>query len=384
MTRAFDIAIVGAGVSGCAAARELAPDHDVVVLEQGQPAGEASGLAGGVVAPATFYPETPRIATAAVDFFTSFDGTRAFAFEPHPWLDFVTERTESTFRERADRLADAGLTVSFLDRETLTEAYPEVDASGFTGALEYEDAGWVDPHSFTTALLEDATSRGAVVRPNTTVEDLRVESGTVVDVETDDGSVDTGHVLVAAGWRTRSFLADYVELPIRPWEFSIAVLEPPNPLNTAFPMGLSVDEGVYFRPERNGDLLVGDGERPAQNPERQCNGVSADETFRESVAAFVPDVLPGLADAELVTHWTGVEGVTPDSRPIVDAPGPDGLLVAQASAIGIMTAPPIAQTVRALVTGEETTFPRDRFALNRFELRTPDFEIEGMLRDTER
>lgn len=384
MTRDADVVVVGAGVVGCGAARALATDHDVVVLEEGHPASEATGLAGGVVAPATFYPETPEIATAALEFFESFDGTHGFEFTRNEWLDLVTDQTEPAFRNRLDRLTDAGLSVSFLDRDELEDAYPDVDARGFTGAIEYDDAGWVDPYSFATALLTDAKARGAAVRPQTRVEGLRVESGRVVGVETADGPVDADHVVVAAGWRTRSLLADHVALPIRPWEFSIAILEPTTPLSIDFPMGLAVDEGIYFRPERNGDLLVGDGEQPARDPERKRGGVDAEEAFRESVAAFVPEMLPTQVDAKLTNHWTGVEGVTPDSRPIVDTPGPDGLVVAQASAIGIMTGPPIAQAVRALITGEEPAFPLERFALDRFETRSSEFEIEGMLRKTGR
>lgn len=45
-----DVVIVGAGVVGCATARELAPDHDVVVLDKGQPASGAAGHAAGIVA----------------------------------------------------------------------------------------------------------------------------------------------------------------------------------------------------------------------------------------------------------------------------------------------------------------------------------------------
>lgn len=124
---------------------------------------------------------------------------------------------------------------------------------------------------------------------------------------------------------------------------------------------------------------MGDGDRPARDPERKSTGVDADEAFREAVAAFVPEVLPGLSDAGLTNHWPGVERITPDSRPIVDAPGPDGLVVAQASTVRITTAPPIARGVRALVTGEETAFPMERFALDRFESRSPDFEAVGMV-----
>lgn len=74
----YDVVIVDGGVSGCAAAYDLAADHDVAVVEQGQIAGEASGLAAGLVAPTLFYAQHPAVARHANAWFRSFDGTRDF------------------------------------------------------------------------------------------------------------------------------------------------------------------------------------------------------------------------------------------------------------------------------------------------------------------
>lgn len=379
MSRPADVVVVGAGVVGCGAARELAPDHDVVVVERGRPAGEATGLSGGVVSPGTFYPDTPSVAVAALEFYEVYDGTRGFRFQRQPWLDLVTEAEAPGFRERAETLADAGLDVAFLEPEALADAYPQLAVSRFGGALEHREAGWVDPYAFATSLLEDARDSGARVELETAVEAVRVEDDAIHGVETTDGIVDADHVVVAAGWRTPALIEELVDLPIRPWEFAIATLEPAAELGAGFPAGLSVDDGVYFRPEGNGDLLVGNGDRPARDPARKSGGVDADAAFRESVAAFVPSVLPGQADATLTNHWTGIEGITPDARPIVDAVGPEGLIVAQASAIGIMTGPPIARAVRALVTGEAVSFPLSRFALGRFDGGRSEFYADGMV-----
>ncbi|PYV07150.1 MAG: hypothetical protein DMG26_01210 [Acidobacteria bacterium] len=50
--RTADVVVIGGGVIGCAIAFRLAQAHlKVVVLERGEPGGEASGAAAGMIAP---------------------------------------------------------------------------------------------------------------------------------------------------------------------------------------------------------------------------------------------------------------------------------------------------------------------------------------------
>ncbi|MGM0606000.1 MAG: NAD(P)/FAD-dependent oxidoreductase, partial [Halobacteriota archaeon] len=255
----YDIVVIGGGVSGCASAYRLAPDRDVAIIDKGQIAGEASGLAAGLVAPTLFYSDNPDVARYANAWFREFDGTAQFTFHQRPRIEFIQPDSEELARERADRLSGEGFPVTFLDPAEVEAEYPWFDASRFAGAVEYADTGWVDPYEYTVALQKAAEDRGVDVSTNTPVRGLGVDDG-VVSIELDGTTLTAEHAVVAAGWRTRTLLADYIDLSLQPFRLQCAMLRPAESLDQTFPLGRVARDDLYFRGERNGDLLVGGGE----------------------------------------------------------------------------------------------------------------------------
>lgn len=371
------VAIVGGGVAGCAAARALAPDHDVVVVEADQIASGATGRAAGLVAPTVFYDDRPDLAAYLLDAFRELDGTGQFQFTERARLELTTPEDATAAETTADRLASDGFDVRFLTAAAVETEYPAFDVEQFAGAVEHR-AGWVDPHTLATTLADEAERLGATVRQGVEVTDVVAEDGAVSGVDTADGRLEAETVVVAGGYRTRDLLGEVVDLPLRPYRTQCVVLSPDEPLGDRFPLGRATSEEVYFRPEHNGDLLVGGASAPIEDPERASQ--SADESFREHVAAVVPKFLPALRDAAFVDGWAGVDCATPDGRGIVDTPteGPSGLVVATGfTGLGVMTAPAVGSAVRALVADEDAPFDPDAFALDRFEDRSPGFAFES-------
>ncbi|ADD07386.1 FAD-dependent oxidoreductase (plasmid) [Natrialba magadii ATCC 43099] len=370
------VAIVGGGVIGCAVARELAPDYDVEVFEKGQLASEASALAAGEITMLSSYEDEPAVGWHAVDFFREYDGTGEFSYTELPSIGLVTPDREDEKRRYASRVAADDLPVRYLEREEASEAYPTFDFSDHAGVIEHGVSGFVDPYTFAITLHHDARDDGATFHTDTAVHDLLVEDGEVTGLETEDGRAEADHVVCAAGWRTREFLLEYTPIPVRPYRTQCIVLEPETPLPDGFPMGWYPGEHVYFRPEHNGDFLIGGWSFAEENPEGASG--QADAEFRNHVAELVPTFLEGFEEAGYVDGWAGVDGATPDTRPILDAPAdaPDGLVVATGfNGRGVMTAPVAATAVRSLLTGEDAPFSLDTFAIDRFDTRSDDFEF---------
>lgn len=373
--RDVDVVIVGGGVSGCAIARSLAPERDVLVLErEGIATGGATALAAGEVTMTPSYSDLPAVANHAMDFLREFDGTGAFSFHERPSVELVESDREGEARRRADRLSTAGFPVSFLEPAAVEEIHPRLSLDEFAGVVRHEDTGFVDPYTFAIELKAAAADRGAHFETDRTVTDVRVDDGTVLGVETENGRIDADRVVVAAGWRTRDLLEGLIEVPIRPYRTQVVVLEPDPPIDRSVPMGWIPGRHIYFRPEINGDLVVGGWSFAEEDPE----GASAneDEEFRDHVADLVPTFLEDFDRAGFVDGWAGVDAATPDTRPIVDAPpdAPAGLVVATGfHGRGIMTAPVTATVVRELILDEEPTLPHEAFELDRFDSRGSEF-----------
>jgi len=373
-----DVVIVGAGITGSISARELAPDHDVLVLEKGEVAGEASGFAGGMISTSMFYHDLPVIAEHAHGYFRHFDGTEGFDLSPRPRVGLVEPELADEFRERGERLESLGAAVSWLNVDAVNERYPAFDTECYAGAVEYRNNAFVEPDELTRALARDAKNQGAEIRTETAVTDLLVEDGTVIGVETADGKVGAQTVVSAVGWRIRPFLSDYVDLPIRPIRFQVAILDPGIGLGDSFPMGHTEAEGLYFRPRYDGTFLVGNG-FSEEDPEGKVGRLDASDEFMEKALRRAKELIPKFEDAELINAWGAVTGMLPDVRPIVDESAElDGLIVAQASAVGIQSSPILGTGVRSLVADEECPFSLAPFNIDRFTSGDVDWEAEGL------
>lgn len=372
-----DVIVVGAGISGCHAAYELSADHEVTLIDRDGVSSATTGLSAGLVAPTLFYGDVPAVARHANEFFREFDGTRNFEFTERDRLDFVLPDSEPEMRETATELADEGFPVTFLDAEQVAEMYPEFTLDEFTGAVHYRDTGWVDPYSYAMALANEAEQRGTTLVTDATVESISVLENDgerqVEGVETDAGTYKADTVVLACGWRTAALLPADVRVPIRPYRTQAVVLEPEAPLSPGFPLGRVSSEHLYFRPEHNGDLLVGGAHYPISDGESASR--DADESFKLDVASYLPCLIDGFDTAEFVNDWAGVDAATPDARPIIDECGPDGLIVATGfNGLGIMVSPVVGPTVRERLTGEKAPFPTDVFELDRFDSILDEFE----------
>ncbi|WP_290810715.1 FAD-binding oxidoreductase [Halovivax sp.] len=382
-----DVVVVGGGVIGCGAARWLAPDNDVLLLEGDQLAGDASGKASGMVTNGASFRAHPEFARAAANFFPEFDGTGSFSFTERESVGLVAEGDGDWARAEAERMRAADFDVEFVDAPTLEDRYPDAfDLDGYDGALVYHDTGWVDPYTYTVTLADAARDRGADVRTGDRVAELLVEDGAVVGVESSEGTVRADAVVVAAGWRSRELCLPHLELPVRPFRWQAATLDPERELPDWYPMGWDPTIDRYWRPEHNGSIHVGGDEVVVRDPGSRRSTVSTD--FKLRLATEMPDRLRHLEDATFVRGDTCTTGdaATPDTYPIVDAPddGPDNLVVATGFQIGgVMSSPAVAEAVRSLVTRAEPDVSLDPFRLDRFDTRSADFPFVRHMAETE-
>ena len=189
--------------------------------------------------------------------------------------------------------------------------------------------------------------------------------GRVTGVKTDAGTIATPLVINAAGpWAIEVGRWAGLDIPILNSARSILVTAPlaAVPADHPFVEDLSVE--WYFRPEIDG-VLMGMGKRPAPD----LNTATPPAMIDAMIDAAVHRV-PVLAQAELLTAWTGIRPLTADGYPIVGAaPGIDGILLNCGwGGVGIIMAPIAGQLLADLVTsGRSDLVDVGRFSLSRFD-----------------
>lgn len=403
----YDVIVVGAGVIGCAVARELAGDHDILVVDKSGIGSGASGMAAGLTAPTLFSYDRPAVARHANEFLRAFSGTEEFTYRTRSRMELIYPEDEAVAREQADEMAADRFPVSFRPAEEIESQHPAFDLRQFAGAIEIGDAGYIDDtYVYTRALARDAKNRRAEFLTDREVSSVAFDGDVAVGVETANGTISGSRVVVAAGWRTRQLLDDVLPVPIRPFLLQAASIDLDGDLDTEFPLGRVPAESVYFRPQNNGRLRVGGGEYLVDDPAGHAAGVTnaedveaemeregetaqevvdngIDEKFRTRVKETVPlfiEEFDSPAEVNIATGWGSVDAATADGEPIIDAPSgaPDGLILATGfNGLGITKSPVAAAGVRAVVTGEEPPFSLDQFALDRL----PD-SLDFTLQDT--
>ncbi|MGV9215802.1 glycine oxidase ThiO [Micromonospora sp. RB23] len=355
MTRA-DVAVVGAGPIGLAIAWRCATRGLRVEVHDPTPGSGASAVAAGMLSPvAEAYFGERRLTELLV---ASAARWPAFAAELTEASDAaIGYRTEGTLMVglTGDDLAEArrlwayqqglDLPVTPLRPSELRDREPALAPRVRGGALAPTDHQ-VDPRRLVPALRTAAQRAGAafVPRPVRRLSD-----------------VDAKVTVVAAGCGAAALTG----LPVRPVKGQILRLRAPGGVAPGFRhviRGYADGEHVYLVPRADGEVVLG-----ATVEERSDTTVTAGAVQRLLRAGV--DLLPELAEYDLVEAVAGLRPGTPDNAPILGPlPGRPGVLAATGHhRHGIVLAPVTAEVITDLVlTGTPdpllTGFGADRFA----------------------
>src|SRR5256714_1831995 len=206
-----DVAVVGGGVAGLSAARELGRRGlSVVIIESGLP-GAASPAAAGMLAPqaeADGSDEMFELLCASREMYPAF----AEQLREESGVDIELDRTGTLYlafteedeEEASRRFAwqtRAGLEVERLRADEARELEPNVRPH-VRAALRFPRDWQVENRRLMRALAASAERSGARVWRDTEARGVRVVAGRVEGVETPRGFLSAGAVVLAAGART--------------------------------------------------------------------------------------------------------------------------------------------------------------------------------------
>ncbi len=311
--------VIGAGVIGCAVARELAARGAEVRLIDDRPVGMgATQASAGVLAP---YLEARDggplldLASASLARFDKFvasaseESASAVPYRRSGLLEVaLQDETAHALRCAAEALSARGVTAHLLDARAVHDAEPQLSGEVRTG-LFIPSYGFVAAAELTRALAVAAERAGARMLSPQRVRRLSADGKSGIRIETDLGTLMATQVVLAAGsWAGRIDVAGApAPLPVKPIRGQLLHLAWNGPPLRRVIWG----ERCYLVPWDDGTLLVGATVEDVGFDERTTTA-----GVRDLIDAAC-ELVPQGWSAALKSARAGLRPGTPDGLPVI-------------------------------------------------------------------
>ncbi len=362
-TPSADVAVIGGGVIGLAAAWRLAQrGASVTLLERGSLGGGASSVAAGMLAPVSEaeYGITGRraleLGLAAAGRWPAFaaDCSEAaglpVALRRTGTLMLARDGDEAEALAREHRLRDSlGLVTKRL-RASEARALEPALAPTLRLALEIPDDHSVDPREVLRALRRAAERAGVRVRERVAVAGLTLDSagGRVCGLRLDgDERLACERVVVATGAWTDALegIPEPLRIPVRPLKGQTLRLR--DPAGPGLLRRVVRYPGGYLVPRDDGRYVLG------ATMEERGHDVTATAGGMYELLRHAYELVPGVTELVIEEIAVGLRPGTPDNLPAIGPGGLEGLVWAVGHhRNGILLAPLTADLVTAAVLGE--------------------------------
>ncbi|MEO6918961.1 MAG: FAD-dependent oxidoreductase [Collimonas sp.] len=362
-----DVAIIGGGLMGCAAALALRRMNlSVVLLEQGWCGAQASGVNYGGVRrqgrPASQLPLSQRAYAIWQNLPELIGASCEYTVSGHLKLA-RTEQELATLEDYRVMASEYDLPLEVLGRAALRQRYPWLGEQVAGGSLCAGD-GHANPRLVAAAFAQAAKHNGAIVRENTTVKTAVFDGEKFHVLAGNDLTLRAKFLLNCAGAWGAEFAGQFGEtVPEYPIFPNMWVTEPMPKL--VVPNVGIVGGGFYVRQVERGNFVLGGGRGSGQLDIASTRPASASMFASMQMAC---EFIPALKNALVIRSWTGVEGALPDHQPVL---GPSattpGLFHAFGfSGGGFQLAPAVGEVLADLVVRGSTETPIQAFAIQRF------------------
>jgi sarcosine oxidase subunit beta len=371
-----DVVVVGGGTVGAWTAVLLAESgvRNVVLLEAATLGDGASSRAAGMVRAQGGTEPAIKLGMRSQDFYRS-SGDRfpldcGFVAQGYLMPSF----TESEVQQAHDRIAlqrSLGLDVEWLSSDDLDDR-PTGFAKGVTLGASYAPGdGYLDAPRNVLAYTAALVAQGVQIRERCAFTGLRTQGGRVVGVDTSQGPIDTGRVVLTGGPKLAAVGARAGgRIFAGGTRHQVVVTAAPTELDIHdVPMAFDVTSGIYWRPGEAGGVLWGMS-NPAEPP---GTAVDFDVSYYRKARDRIEELFPAVRGLGLRRSWAATIDYTPDHLPILGPlltdDGPiDGTVVASPAGHGMMWGPAVAQVAADLTTtGECTWLDLTDLGLDRFD-----------------
>ena len=411
-----DVLVIGAGLTGASAAYHLAPTirelgWRVAVVDQGDPAGEASGRNGGnfelipensvgiyeglaTERMAFLERQHPGMPTEVLQAVSERQASLVLGlalrnrdllkgiilregvdcdFSPKGWLYLAgTDQEEQGICDEVSLAAEHGQKIEIWSRRKIQAEFGF--KTEFLGRFIPGD-GTYHPVKYVCGVLQSAIQAGVEVYSRIKVLGIDSQGDDLHRVETEEGTIVARRIIVATNAFTGLLIPEL--RGIRPYQSQVMVTED-APDRARGRICTSERGPVFFNQPRDGaengraPLLMGGGnDRPMKNPSSRRRSPVIHARLLEMRDQFFPE----LRGRPPSTEWVGPMGFTPDQLPCIGFLRPGIVVAAGFNGYGgsYTTAAGLAAVEMAKTGTTPNWVPEDVFSPRRLLSRDPFF-----------
>ncbi len=377
----YDVIVIGAGVSGCAVARELSRYQvNVCVLEKCEDVCEGTSKANSAIVHAGFdADEGSLMAKLNVRGNEMMDQLAAD-------LDIPFKRNGSMVvcihKEELDglqKLYDRGVKngvkgLKILSREEALTMEPNL-SDDVEGALYAPTGGIICPFELTIAMAENANVNGVEFRFNTRVENIKKGEDDLWHLRTNNGEYVAKYVVNAAGVYADKIhnmvSADKMHIIERRGDYCLLDKEVGGYVShTIFPQPTKYGKGVLVTPTVHGNLLVGPTAIDIENKE----GTATTAEGINELQAKASENVKNLPLRNVITSFAGLRAHLEQHEFVIEEvkDAPHFIDVAGIESPGLSASPAIGEMVAGMLKDkmglkEKTDFIATRKGITRTE-----------------
>ena len=373
MNKRYDVCVIGAGVVGCAAARELAKYKlSVCVLEKEEDVCSGTTKANSGIVHAGYDAKTGsmkakmnvrgaeliRQLSKTLDFKYVQNGSMVLCFDKEK----IPELQE--LYERGIKNGVEGLYI--VDGDGARELEPAISKE-VVASLVAPTAGIVCPFGMTFAFAENAAENGVEFSFLTAVENVEKSADGYV-IKTDRGDFGARYVVNAAG-----VYADKIHNAVSDEKLSVTARRGEYVLfdrevgalvsHTVFSLPDKMGKGVLVTPTSHGNLLVGPNAEDVEDKENTSTTAQGTDYIKARALKSVPDV----PYRSVITGFAGLRAhEAGDDFVIGEAEGADGFFdAAGIESPGLTSAPAIGEYIAGLIAEKSGAAKKENFISER-------------------
>ncbi|MGN0376847.1 MAG: NAD(P)/FAD-dependent oxidoreductase [Suilimivivens sp.] len=355
----YDAIIIGAGVNGCAVARELSKKKlNIAVLEKSTDVCEGTSKANSGIAHAGFdaKPGTlmAKLNVRGSNMMEQLSKELDFPYKRNGSLVLCFDEKDL---EKLEELKERGIKngvkeLQILSREQVLSLEPNIQDQ-VVGALYAPTGAIICPFGLTIALAENAAVNGVKFYFKTKVENIR-KTETGYEILTNRGKYETKAVINAAGVYADEIhnmvceKEDTFRITPRKGEYMLYDKKVGNLVNhTLFQLPTTLGKGILVTPTVHGNLLTGPTAQDTEDKDKVDTSSEGLEKILEKAALSILEV----PSRQVITSFAGLRAHGPKGDFIIEeVKGAPGFFdVAAMESPGLTAAPAVGEYVAGMV-----------------------------------